>query len=160
MLWSEQLMMHSKSMTTVSNDDNKEDKDHFLAIIFITCNDFNRLSTLAKDLLREYIQGTDKFPTAVTRAHELLQEYEASSLAKTHKNNNHNQGNSNNNKNTIDNTPRVSFAQAESKSDETVPDTDGSLLNNLSIRCFKCQKRDIWGIIVQIADHRKIHSLS
>jgi len=55
-------------MTTVSIEDKKEDKEHFIAIIFVMRSGFNRFNGLMKDFLREDIQGTDKYPTTVTKA--------------------------------------------------------------------------------------------
>ena len=71
-------------MATVSNDEKKENEDCFLAIIFLTRSDFNRFISLTTDLLRKDIQGTDKYPTTVAKVYQLLQEYDASGLAKTH----------------------------------------------------------------------------
>ena len=128
-------------MTTASINDKKEDEERFLVNIFLIRSEFNRFSTLTKELLHENIQGTDKYHITVAKTYELLQEHEASGLANTQNRYNYRNQDVNNNNNTTDKTPHVSFAQVESGNDETVPGSDGSLLNNISLRYFKCQKK-------------------
>ena len=57
----------------MSSDDKKEDKERFLAVIFIIRSDFNSFGDLVKDFLRDNKQETDKYPTTIVKAYELLQ---------------------------------------------------------------------------------------
>ena len=103
-------------------------------------SDFNRFSALTKDLLLEDIQGTDKYLITVAKTYNILQEYEMSGLTRTqHRHNKYNQDGNNNNINDI--IARVIFAHTHIEDDAVVPGTDGSVLNNLSLRFFKYKKK-------------------
>ena len=112
-------------------------------MIFIIRSGFNRFSVLTKGLLRDDIEGTDKYPTIIAKAYELFQSYKMNGLASTSNRSNLNQGSNGdlgggrNN----DNTPRISFAQTGGKNDTIVPGSNGTTLDNLSFRCFKFQKK-------------------
>ena len=86
-----QLIINANGTTSISDNEKKEDKEPFLGAIFVMRSNFDRFNNLTKDLLREDIQGTDKYPTTVSKAYELLQEYEISCLMRTQNyHNNHN----------------------------------------------------------------------
>ena len=73
MLWSKQWIEIETGSTTISSDEKEEDEERFLAVIFIIRIDFNHFGDLVKDLLYDEIQGTDKYPTTIAKAYELLQ---------------------------------------------------------------------------------------
>ena len=142
MLWSKKLIKIKTGSTTISSDDKKEDEEQFLAVIFIIRSDFNRFGDLMKDLLHDKIQGTDKYPTTTVKAYELIQGYKTHGLTSNKSNRNRGGGENENlgSKNANNNTPRVIFAKS-GEDDTIVPGADGTTLKNLSIRCFKCQRK-------------------
>ena len=144
MLWSKQLIEIANGGSSISPDEEKEDEESFLAVIFIIRSDYNRFGDLIKDLLRDDIIGTGKYPTTVTKGFEILQGYNTNGLI-SNKNgraqDGGNEENSNNGRgNQHGNTPRVSFTQT-GEDDVIVPGADGNTLDKQSIRYFKCQKR-------------------
>lgn len=97
MLWSKNMIESTTGGNSASNDETVEDEERFLAVIFIIRSDFNCFGDLAKDLLRDDIQGTGKHPTTVAKSYELLQDYESNGL--TSNKSNHNKGGSGDNSN-------------------------------------------------------------
>ena len=81
MLWSKQLIEFINEVSLILHDEEKEDDERFLAVIFVVRNDYNRFGYLIKDLLRDDIQGTKKKPTTVAKGFELLQGYETNGLS-------------------------------------------------------------------------------
>ena len=142
MLWSKQLIEIETGSTTISSDDKKEDEEQFLAVIFIIRSDFNRFGDLMKDLLHDKIQGTDKYPTTIAKAYELIQGYKTHGLTSNKSNRNRGGGENENlgSRNANNNTPRIIFAKA-GEDDTIVPGADGTTLNNISICCFRCQRK-------------------
>ena len=144
MLWSKQFIEIANGGSLISVDEEKEDEERFLAVIFIIRSDYNRFGDLIKDLLRDDITGTDNYSTTVVKGFELLQGYETKELT-SNKNGRAqgggNEGNTNNGGgNQNGNTPRVSFSQT-GEDNVIVPGTDSTTLDKQSIRCIKCQKR-------------------
>ena len=80
MLWNKQLVEIANGGFLISSDEEREDEEQFLAVIFIIRSDYNRFGDLIKDLLRDDIQGIDNQPTTVTKGFELLQGYETNRL--------------------------------------------------------------------------------
>ena len=54
MLWSKQLIEISNGGSSISSDEEKEDEERFLAVIFIIRSDYNRFGDLIKDLLHNF----------------------------------------------------------------------------------------------------------
>ena len=76
----------------MSDKDEKEDEDLFLAVGFILRSNFNRFSKLTKCLSRDNIQGIDTYLTTIANIYELLQDYDMNGLISTSNRNNRNQG--------------------------------------------------------------------
>ena len=57
----------------------------FLAVISIIRSTYNCFRDLIKDLLRNDIQWTDKYPTTVAKGFEILQGYETNGLTSNKK---------------------------------------------------------------------------
>ena len=60
MLWSKQLFKISNGGTPALTDEERDEEDQFLAVVFIVRSDYNRFRDLIKDILRNDIQWTDK----------------------------------------------------------------------------------------------------
>ena len=80
-------MLRSKQLIEIANggfpsfsDEEREDKERLLAVLFIFMSNYNCFGDLIKDLLRDDIQGIDNQPTTVTKGFELLQGYETNRL--------------------------------------------------------------------------------